>query len=257
MRTRLLFIVVLAMVSLCSSFALALSPMGPPTAGLNQGQFRAGVDYSYCKMDVRMIRGSSPGGGPTFTMNDAINHYLLANLGYGLRDNLELSFRIGGGAARGTDTAGRSFNTASPVPGNGYVIGFGTKATFFEKPDIKWGGLFQLLWAEADAKARAGGSSWTSSIGLWEIQLAAGPTYKLNEKASIYGGPFLHIIDGRFNAYRIGGSGRIHYDLDEGSIFGGYIGTEIKVTSNADFRIEYQHTAAADALGMSLLFKLN
>jgi hypothetical protein len=65
------------------------------------------------------------------------------------------------------------------------------------------------------------------------------------------------MIDGRFRAYRRGGSGRIRYDLDEGSIFGGYIGTEIKIASNTDFRIEYQHTAAADALGMSLLFKLN
>jgi len=248
---------VVVVISLCGSFALALSPMGPPAAGLEKGQFIAGVDYSYSKMDIKMNRGRSPGGGPSLTMNNLKSHYVLANLGYGIRGNWEFSFRVGGGAARDKEPGGISIKTNSPTPGNGYVIGFGTKATFVEEPSIKWGGLFQLLRAKADARAMAGGRSWTADIGLWEIQLAAGPTYKLNEKASIYGGPFLHIIDGRFTASPRTGTGRIRYSLEEGSIFGGYIGTEINATDNAVFRAEYQHTAAADALGMSLLFKLN
>lgn len=257
MRKMLLLIVVLAVVCFHSSLALALSPMGPPTAGLRQGQFRAGVDYSYSKMDIKLNEGSSPGGGPAFSMNDLKNHFVLANLGYGIADNVEFSFRIGGGSARDSERGGISFKTKAPKVGNGYVIGFGTKATFVKQNNIEWGGLFQLLWCEADAVATAGGSSWTSSIGLWEIQLAVGPTYKLNDNVSIYGGPFFHIIDGRFSAYRQAGTGNINYDLDEGSLFGGYIGTNIKITSNADFRIEYQHTAVSDAIGMSLLFKLN
>jgi opacity protein-like surface antigen len=248
-------LLMLAVISFCGSSALALSPMGPPSAGLQRKQFMAGADYSYSKMDIKLNHGRSPGGGPDLTMNNLKNHYVLANLGYGLRDNWELSFRIGGGAARDREPGGISFKTASPTLGNGYVIGFGTKATFIEDFNIKWGGLFQLLWAEADARATAGGRSWTADVGLWEIQLAAGPTYKLNEKASIYGGPFFHIIDGRFTASPRTGTGRIRYSLDEGSVFGGYVGTEINVIDNAVFRVEYQHTAAADALGMSLLFR--
>ena len=260
MKKILLLVVILAVVSLCGSFALALSPMGPPAAGLEKGQFSAGVDYSYSEMDIKLNHGRSPGNVSSLTMHGLKAHYVLANLGYGIRNNWELSLRIGGGAAQGSDSdsGGISFKTDSPTLGNGYVIGLGTKATFVEEPDIKWGGLFQVLRAQADGRTTTvGGSSWTADMSLWEIQLAAGPTYTLNEKASIYGGPFFHIIDGRFTAKRRGGTGRICYDVDEGSIFGGYIGTEIAATDNAVLRIEYQHTAAADALGVSLLFKLN
>ena len=257
MRKISLLVFVLAVVRFCSSSALALSTMGPPTSGLYKGQFRAGADYSYTQMDIELNHGKSPGGGPTFSMTDLKNHFVLANIGYGVLDNVEVSFRVGGGSARDTEPGGFAFKTASPSIGNGYVIGLGTKATIIEKPDIEWGGLFQLLWAEADVEATAGGSAWAAGIGLWEIQLAAGPTYKLHEKMSIYGGPFFHIINGRFRANRIAGTGRITYHLDEGSIFGGYVGTKINVTNNIDYCIEYQHTATADALGMSLLFKLN
>jgi len=257
MRKLLLLIVVLVVICFHCSFALALSTMGPPASGLYKGQLRAGADYSYTQMDIEMNHGKSPGGGPNFSMTDVKNHFVLANLGYGITDNVELSFRIGGGSARDTEPGGIGFKTNAPTVGNGYVIGFGTKATFIEKPDIEWGGLFQMLWAEADCEATAGGSAWAAGIGLWEIQLAAGPTYKLHEKMSIYGGPFFHIINGRFRANRIAGAGRITYHVDEGSVFGGYLGTKINVTNNIDYCIEYQHTATADALGMSLLFKLN
>jgi opacity protein-like surface antigen len=246
----------LAVISFCGSFALALSPMGPPSAGLQRKQFMAGADYSYSKMDIKLNHGRSPGGGPRVTMNDLKRHYVLANLGYGLRDNWEASFRIGGGAARDEESGGIRYRTASPTFGNGYVFGFGTKATFIEDFNIRWGGLFQILWAKADGRAVVSSGSWSADTKYMEIQVAAGPTYQLNERASIYGGPFFHILDGRFVAKSRGGTPRrICYDLDEGSVFGGYVGTEINVIDNAVFRIEYQHTAAADALGMSLLFR--
>ena len=88
-----------------------------------------------------------------------------------------------------------------------------------------------------------------------EIQIAAGPTYRLNEKVSVYGGPFFHIFDGHFTAKNRGAPLRISYDIDQGSCFGGYVGTGIEVADNANFSIEYQHTAAADALGMNLTWK--
>jgi opacity protein-like surface antigen len=258
MKKMLLLGVMLVVVCLCGSFALALSPMGPPAAGLEKGQFMVGVDYSYSQMDIKMNHGRSPGGGPSLTMDNLDQHYVLANLLYGIKNNWEVSFRLGGGAAQDKEEGNRSFKTNSPTPGNGYVIGFGTKATFVEEPDIKWGALFQVLWAHADGRAFAGGTPWSANVELTEIQIALGPNYKLNEKASIYGGPFFHILDGRFTAKRrTAAGGRICYDLDEGSVFGGYIGTEINATEKTVFRAEYQHTAAADTLGMSLLFKLN
>jgi len=255
MKKMLLLAITPVVVSLCVSSALALPPMGPPAAGLEEGQFSGGVVHSYSKMDLRLNHGRSPGGGPNLTMDNLKRHYVLANLGYGIMDNWEGYLLIGGGAARGKESGGIRYKTNTPTLGNGYVFGFGTKATFVEEPVIKWGGLFQLLRAQADGRAKVAGGSWKADTELWEIQLAVGPTYQLNEKASIYGGPFFYIVDGRFTAKNRATPARICYDIDEGSSFGGYIGTEIKVTNYAAFHVEYQHTAAADAIGMGLIFR--
>ena len=48
---------------------------------------------------------------------------------------------------------------------------------------------------------------------------------------------------------------KISYDIDELSKFGGYVGAEIKIEENVFYSIEYQHTAAADGLGMSLIWR--
>ena len=45
------------------------------------------------------------------------------------------------------------------------------------------------------------------------------------------------------------------YDIDESSIFGGYLGAQIDIAKDISFNIEYQHTAFADALGMNLLWR--
>ena len=94
-----------------------------------------------------------------------------------------------------------------------------------------------------------------------EVQIAVGPDYQLTEKVRIYGGPFLYLIDGEVkgewhgltapNAY----VGDESYDIDTVSTFGGYIGTQINIAKNLYYSIEYQHTGAADALGMSMTWR--
>lgn len=251
MKKRPLLGTVFVTIFLCSSVSFALAPMGEPAAGLIPGQFSAGVDYSYSKIDLKMNHGFSPGGGPSVSLDNLKKHYVIANIGYGIKENWDLFYKVGGGSAQDKEEGNRRFKTNR----KGYIMGFGTKATFHEEPDIKWGGLFQALWAQSDGRAYVAGAPWTAEINYMEIQIAAGPTYRLNDKMSLYGGPFFHIFDGHFTAKRRTGAGRLSYDLDQGSCFGGYIGTGIKVTSNADFNIEYQHTAAADALGMGLTWK--
>jgi hypothetical protein len=249
---RMVFQLVIVFIvgALCVSTAFGLTPMGSPVPDLSKGQFDAGVDYSYGKIDVKLNHGFSPGGGPKITMDNLKAHYLAANIGYGLTDNWQWFFRLGGGSIRGTESGGISFNSDK-----GYAIGFGTKAQLFDYAGVEWGGLFQVLWAQADGKTRAGGASWTAEEDLTEIQIALGPAYHMNEKAVLYGGPFFHILDGDFVAKSRAGAARIKYDLDQGSPFGGYIGTAIDVTTNTVFNIEYQHTAAADAIGLKLAYK--
>jgi hypothetical protein len=247
----LLVVVALTVVCLCGSAALALTPMGPPAAELNKAQFSAGVDYSYSQIDLKLNHGFSPGGGPSITLDNMKRHHVLANLGYGIRDDWEVSFRVGGGAVQDKEEGGRTFKTNR----HGYTLGFGTKATLCETNGIKWGGLFQALWGQADGRAFVAGRSWTADIDFVEIQIAVGPTYRLNDTVSIYGGPFFHIFDGHFTAKDRPGTSRLSYDIDEGSVFGGYIGTGIRIASNTAFNIEYQHTAAADSLNMKLTWK--
>jgi len=144
-------------------------------------------------------------------------------------------------------------------------MGFGTKVTFWEQtPELKWGGLFQMSWADSDGKLKleAEGEELLSAdfdLDIYEIQLAVGPTYKLMENVSIYGGPFLQFINGDMDAKYTepytGGTLKLSADVDEAAYFGGYIGLQAELIENVPFYIEYQHTAKADALGMGLLWK--
>jgi hypothetical protein len=224
--------------------------MGSPLPDLHKGQFSAGADYSYTQMDVRTNHGFTPSGVKSRTIENMKTHYLGANIGYGLTDNWQWAIKIGGGSIRGKESGGVSFNSD-----DGYVIGFATKAKLFECKELEWGGLFQVLWAQADGKTRAGGSSWSAEEDLMEIQIALGPEYRVNEKATIYGGPFWHILDGDFVAKDRAAARRIKYDLDQQGSFGGYIGTGIDVTENVVFNIEWQHTVGADSVGMKLAYK--
>ncbi|MFA5422241.1 MAG: hypothetical protein WC374_00080 [Phycisphaerae bacterium] len=250
MDGKMLRLVMVLVFALLGSTVLGLTPMGSPVPDLHKGQFDAGVDYSYGKMDVKLNHGFSPGGGPSFTMDNLKFHYVASNIGYGLTDNWELYFRLGGGSVYGSEGGGISFNSS-----DGYAVGFGTKAKLFQWDTMKWGGLFQILWAQANGKTKAGGASWDAEENLTEIQIALGPEYRMNEKAVLYGGPFFHILDGDFVAKRRTAPARINYDLDQSSLFGGYIGTAIDITTNVLFNIEYQHTGAADAIGLKLAYK--
>ena len=51
MGKKMLFFGVLVAVCLCGT-ALALDPMGPPVAGLEQGQWKTGLDYAFSETDL-------------------------------------------------------------------------------------------------------------------------------------------------------------------------------------------------------------
>jgi len=172
------------------------------------------------------------------------------------------------------------FPTGQKADGdNSFAIGFGTKVTFCKHEKLKWGGLFQLShFSDSDGKRSGtydsgqgimtvtGSSQWSHyvDIEITEIQIAFGPSYELTENILIYGGPFFHIVDGRVDG-KYSESGQLgvtavdylteySYDIDERSIFGGYIGLQVKNAGNISFNIEYQHTAFADGLGINLLW---
>jgi len=276
MEKRLLLLgIVLMVVGLSSSPAFALDPMGPPTGSLWQGQFQAGVDYSYSTMDLKLTDGKwieylnggffDSGEAEPLTLKNFKMNKVYANFGYGILDNWDIFLRLGGADAKFGDSIwedGERFDGPTD-----FTIGLGTKATFYQEGPLKLGGLFQASWADLDGKLRA--KDWADSVGieLTEIQIAVGPTYELADGVSIYGGPFFHFVSGnlddRFSEIYEEGilTSRYSWDIEEKSAFGGYIGLQLTdqmegfFTGDVSLNIEYQHTASADALGLRLIWR--
>jgi hypothetical protein len=183
-------LVVLVVVGLCSTAALALDPMGPATAGLKQGQFSAGLDGAYSEMDLRFDGSFTMSLGPlfdgvdgdfsyppisdklTFENVEIIKGYF--NIGYGVMDNVEVFVRLGGASAemqkpvRDIDTefdadadgdadGGMMILEDGPLHDfdAGFAVGLGTKVTFWEpSPELKVGFLAQGSWTKLDVRTK-------------------------------------------------------------------------------------------------------
>ena len=108
MEKRILFLAVVIVVGLCASSALALDPMGPPVAGLKEGQVSAGLDYAFSEADLEFdgefdmfLDGFDPFDPITdkLTFEAVEMHKAYLTIGYGLADNIEAFLRIGGARA--------------------------------------------------------------------------------------------------------------------------------------------------------------
>jgi len=258
------WIMVMVVLLLCHSEVLAFDPMGPPTAGLKQNQFSAGAEYLYSEIDLEAD------GTPTLGLGSDVIKSIESNkvygrLGYGLTDDWEIFVRLGAADAD-PDKSDNSDNVAGYIGGSdyGFAIGGGTKVTFHESEDgkLKWGVLAQMSWTDLDFDRKSysiGGHNviFSTDIEVLEVQIALGPTYELNDTISIYGGPFFHIVDGDADLKgSIDGSpGKVSTDLEQDSLFGGYVGMEFELTDNLDYNIEFQGTGGGNALGMALVYK--
>lgn len=263
----------LMIVGLCATEVFALDPMGPPTAGLRQGQFKVGVDYSYSTMDIELSEGQwiehldglfyDSGEAVSFVLKDFKVSKGYANFGYGVADYCESFLRMGGANAEFGDSIwedDEKFYTDTD-----FAIGGGIKATFYEEDNLKLGGLFQANWAEYDGELKA--LHWAASdlvgINMAEVQIAVGATYTWTDLVSIYGGPFLHFIHGDlediYSEVDVGSgsllTSKYTWDVNEDSIFGGYVGVRLGLVEECSFCIELQHTAAACAFGASLMWR--
>jgi long-subunit fatty acid transport protein len=252
--------------------AFALSPMGPPTAGLKQEDFKIGVDYSHSKMDLEFNEGTyvkyldgwfdEAGDASDLKLKDIKINKTYLNIGYGVTNDLEIFFRLGGTNARFSGStfwpSGEEFDSNTD-----FAVGGGIKATFFKEGKLKIGGLIQADWSELDGAIRP--KEWpvaddTVKFDLTQVQIAAGPSYDLTDRFSIYCGPFLHFVRGNWeDVYNeidpdTGGllTSKYSWTVKEDSCFGAYIGTQMELTENSTLLIEYQRTSAADAFGASV-----
>jgi hypothetical protein len=217
MKKRIFLILV---ISLGCGPAMALTRMGPPTATLESGQLALVPELSYSENDLERA-GSR--GTRTVRLNA-----LLARFAYGLTEDCELYVRggTGGGSAW--------------VP---ITLGAGAKWTFFQKADFPLGALFQLHWFP--------GTAFATEIDLYEVQIAAGTTYRF-DRFSVYGGPFLHFLRGDEDSSIFG----THIDLEEESVLGVYVGARADLNKHIGLDIEFQVTADAygAAIGLPIRF---
>jgi len=270
--------VVLIVAMVAGSSALALAPMGPPTAGLNQGQFRVGAEYGYSEMDLE-IDASTPGEGGTIV--DLESNMFFATLGYGVMDNWEFYVQLG--------VANAEFDKVEGDDGDddklgfdgdyGFAYGFGTKYTFWEQMEgLKWGVLFQMKWINTEdtmsftfaetvdiGETPVPGTT-TEALDLeldyYEMQIAVGPTWQAMDGLCVYGGPFLHFVSGDADGDLTGtwddGAGTTltftpeswSDDLEEESTFGGYVGAQLDVTEQMTAFAEVMFTGDAWGLGI-------
>lgn len=222
--------------------AFALTPLGPPRAGLKQKQHSLGFVFASSDTDYEIS-----GYGESYTATDIDWKTYLARIGYGLSDDCELYSLLGFSKCSTDDFSGSTE----------FAWGFGTKFTVAKSDPVTWGGLFQMLSMSSEDSATSevpfyGYTSASVDVQLFDIQIAFGPTYT-QEAFSIYGGPFLHFVDGDLDVRANGDS--VSVNIKQESEFGGYIGAMIELAESSSVFCEYQMTGDASAIGAGIVWR--
>lgn len=245
-------LLVLVVVGLCSTVALALDPMGPPTASLGKGKCSLGIDYAW--VDTDLVRQQTSWSTASRVAKIKM-HKVYANLGYGLADNVDIFVRAGVGSLEWDKMSGRSYEFESDNEDWDFIWGGGMKATLVEAPDVSWGFLAQFsdgtLTGSMDEPT--GEYEGNYAVTMTEIQIAVGPTWKAAEGVKIYGGPFVNLISGRWSDNWDGDKHR--KPIEEEGWLGGYLGTEINLAQNTNLNVEGQLTSDGYAIAAGLVFK--
>ena len=263
-RTVRLVCFVVVAASLSGPAAFALDPMGPPRAGVDEGQYNFAVDLSFGSTDLELTGGkwTHPTAAPlSGTLADGTvdleTAKLYATAGYGFARNWEAFLGIGATKSEFGDdlwNVGEDFDS-----GTGLGIRGGVKTTFLDFPDydLQLGALIQFDWASYDGKLDVPTQAGPDfvEVDLVEVQIAAGATYWWTERVKVYAGPFVYYTKGDLGQLDVTGYD-IAWDIDEGPIWGIYLGALVElptIAENCAFNIEYQYSSDANLLGASLM----
>ena len=255
-------------VGMFCSAALAIAPMGPPIATLEQGKYGAGIAYAFSDMTLEVSGPLTGLPGGEAVINDLQHNIYMGLLGYGISNDWDLYGGIGWANAEFPgDTGAPDFEGD-----DGFIFGIGTKRTLAEDGDTKWGVLAQFTQgkSEDDVRTTGSGQTWGNGAGTlpapispatsrkfeaklewYEVQLALGPAVPLSEDMVVYGGPFLHFVEADLE---VKGS-RYEYELEQKWQLGAYVGTLISLGDpNASLMAEFLYTANGWGFGVGALF---
>jgi len=256
MERNKLLLAVLVM-GVLSSAALALAPMGPPVATLPQGQYAGGIGYAFSDTDLE-VSGTLTGVTGDAELDNFKNNIYYLSLGYGISNTCSIYGAIGMADAEFDADAGSDFNGDSEA---GFAVGM-RRTLQDDGGKVKWGTVFQYCRGQSEDKINApasgqtfagGGISLTSGtvqkaeLDWYEIQVAIGPTVQVRDNLCVYGGPFLHFLEGDLS-FPWSNS---EYELEQQSEIGAYIGGIYNVNPNINLSAELLVTAEAWGIGVS------
>jgi len=212
-----------------SRISFGLTLIGTPSATLDEGKYEFSFNYLRSDMDIEISTH-----GLTGILDTEINSYL-PKLDIGLGDDWQLSLGLGIACM---DADGFSDD-------NGFG-GIGLKKTIARQGDIDWGASIQIYWFSFyDEMIILPPYTSKIDISCHEVQLAFGPTYSKGDLC-IYGGPFLHYLDGDADVNDVRGD--FSLDVEKDLSIGAFVGFTTKIANNVDFGFEAQFIEDAQAL---------
>ncbi len=281
-KRRVLSALAFIVVGVCGSVAIAMPPMGPPRATLQEGQSSFGLEFSHSEMDLeafgtlKVLDQGAPSWEPyyrKYKIESLKSNMFLGRLGAGLWENWDIFVRFGITDAQdeitevlANDALGDQYKDFDGS--SGFALGLGTRATFYQEGNTTWGGLLQITWSNPDGSSITDANdtyfSGDAEINYWEVQIAIGPTVEFNN-CRFYGGPFLHFINGDLD---INGKTKdpttgfvtdrfknSSFDIKEESQFGGYAGAQWYLGENSSLFTEFQFTNDAWGIGVGTAWK--
>jgi hypothetical protein len=244
----------------CSS-AFAISPVGPPKAGLETGQWSIGLDYAYSEIDFD-IDWDYP-GLPDSKARNVKSNVFTSKFGYGVNSNFEIYGLLGM-----TDSGGNVSDDGGLIDGKlnfdsdyEFYGGFGTKLTLLEDEQVSWGLVYQMSFWEAEDNRLGlvdltgygyGIETVAADVDMFDILLAIGPTFEMGNWR-VYGAPILYYCNGDIELETLGVN-FLDGDINE-TLFGGYIGAEIDLAENSSVYAEYMLTEDSWLFGTGINWK--
>ncbi len=196
-------ILLLAVVLMLSSTALAGSLIGPVRGTLGAGQWAVDLEYFYQELDLKYCGKSWEYGEGVYcdsgTIQDASFNMWFGSLEYGVCDNWDVFVRLG---VTDLEDDVRSCDydaNDSPFKLNGdygFAAGVGFRNTICQTGDIVWGSLIQATYLDPDG-GRNDTISWDAE--MWEFQAVLAANMQLRDDLWLYLGPMLHCVCGEMD----------------------------------------------------------
>jgi len=275
------------LVAIMSVSAFGAGFLGTPTAELEKGQWIVGYNYTYIEGDLEKTKMTGKGFADAameafieaefdlvdvdtsfstkLKIEDVKTQRHYATIGYGLADWWEVYFQLGFADVKAKskwedDDEWEGFNFD-----NDFAWGWGTRITFYEQNNIRWGTSVQMNWLDTswDKKVSEGTVTYKDQLDYetYDLLIAVGPTADMGGW-KLYGGPFYYYLSGDIDRKititdTVLGSGGIKCsgDLEADSNFGAFVGAQFPLTGNCDMTTELSFTGDSWAIGTGIVLK--